>query len=119
MVDLMSHVFSPPRDIREKWVSHVDFQLPSKRQKPSGKPQSSNKGLKIGYARKKSRNLSLLFYRLVYILSSTIAKMLKPVCLSVKYPSVRRNRQNGSDPIYTFGCDFANHFFTGAATRPK
>ena len=47
MVDLMSHVFFPPRDIREKWVGHVDFQLPSKRQKPSGKPQSSNKGLKL------------------------------------------------------------------------
>ena len=36
MVDLMSHVFSP-RDIQEKWVGHVDFQLPSKCQKPSGK----------------------------------------------------------------------------------
>ena len=52
MVDLMSHVFSP-RDIQEKWVGHVDFQLPSKRQKPSGKPPSSNKGLKNGCNAKK------------------------------------------------------------------
>ena len=61
MVDLMSHVFFPPRDIREKWVGHVDFQLPSKRQKPSGKPQSSNKGLKIGYARKNRATFRFFF----------------------------------------------------------
>ena len=44
--------------------------------------------------------------------------MQKPV-LPIKYPSVERNRQNGSDQIRTFGYHFANHFITGATTRPK
>ena len=113
MVDLMSHVFSP-RDIQEKWVGHVDFQLPSKRQKPSGKPPSSNKGLKNGCNAKKiaqpfSSFLSFGTYQ---------QQMQKPV-LPIKYPSVERNRQNGSDQIRTFGHHFANHFITGATTRPK
>ena len=112
MVDLMSHVFSP-RDIQEKWVGHVDFQLPSKRQKPSGKPPSSNKGLKNGCNAKKIAQPFSSF------LSFGTPTIDAKTGLPIKYPSVERNRQNGSDQIRTFGHHFANHFITGATTRPK
>ena len=112
MVDLMSHVFSP-RDIQEKWVGHVDFQLPSKRQKPSGKPPSSNKGLKNGCNAKKIAQPFSSF------LSFGTPTIDAKTGLPIKYPSVERNRQNGSDQIRTFDHHFANHFITGATTRPK
>ena len=65
MVDLMSHVFFPPRDIREKWVGHVDFQLPSKRQKPSENLNHQTKAWKL-VMREKNRATFRFFFIVWY-----------------------------------------------------
>ena len=58
---------------------------------------------------------TFLFFFIVWYIPTIDAKTGLPI----KYPSVERNRQNGSDQIRTFGYHFANHFITGATTRPK